>query len=233
VRTPKVPKKKFKMPEKQHLKETIQKAKGRRLFPVLELKSATGARLGEVLALQWPDFDPEKAAVEISKALEDTKFGVRVKSTKTEEVRTVELAPSTIAVLEEHRRNQERDKALMGSGYNDQGYIFAPPQGGYYRPSNMSTRIGTFLRKHGIEFSAHGLRHAHGSILLSEGAPITAVSDRLGHAKPSVTLELYSHVVPSDRKRLALMWEDDRKPAGELRTLPALGSVRKKEAESA
>jgi integrase len=176
VRTPKVRKKQFKMPEKQHLKDTIQKARGRRLYPVLELKSATGARLSEVLAVQWPDFDPQMARVEISKAFEDTKFGVQVKATKSEECRTVELPPSTIAVLEEHRLNQEQDKARMGSDYDDQGYIFAPPQGGSYRPSNMSTKIGNFLRKHGLDLSAHGLRHAHGSIQLSEGAPIGAVS---------------------------------------------------------
>jgi hypothetical protein len=44
----------------------------------------------------------------------------------------------------------------------------------------MSTEIGRLLRKYGLDFSAHGLRHSHFSILLSEGAPITAVQKRVG-----------------------------------------------------
>jgi len=90
------------MPEKHRLKEVIQKARGRRLYPILELTAATGARMGEMLALQWPDLNRERAEVKISKALEDTKFGVRVKCTKTEKPRVVSLPPSVLAVLEEH-----------------------------------------------------------------------------------------------------------------------------------
>jgi integrase len=233
VRLPKLRKKRFKMPEKQRLKEVIEKARGRRLYPILKVGSDLGARLGEVLALLWTDYDSEKGTMEISKALEDTKHGVNVKGTKSEEARIVDLSPSTILALEEHRRQQQHDKDAMGSEYDDQGYIFCPPQGGYYRPSNVSTRVSTFLRKHGLELSMHGLRHAHGSILLSEGAPIQAVAERLGHANAAVTLQLYSHVIPSDRKRLALLWEDDHTPAEKSRVVEMLGSVRKKTAESA
>jgi integrase len=75
----------------------------------------------------------------------------------------------------------------------------------------------------------HKLRHAHASILLSEGAPPTAVADRLGHANPAVTLELYSHVIPSDRHRLAMMW--DNEPKFQIVTLQ--GNARKKGVKSA
>jgi integrase len=212
VRTPKLRKKKFKMPEKHRLKEVIGKARGIRLYPILELTAATGARMGEILALLWTDYDAERGTLEISKALEDTKHGVRVKGTKSDEPRLVSLPVSLITVLAEHRKNQEHDKAVMGSAYDDQGYIFCPPQGGFYRPSNISTRVSQFLRKHGLQLSMHGLRHAHASILLSQGADIQSVSDRLGHADPSITLSIYSHVIPSDRGRLALLWDDDQKP---------------------
>jgi integrase len=114
IRTPKLRKKPFKMPEKSRLKEVIAKARGRRLYPILELTSATGARMGEILALQWPDYNAENRKLEISKALEDTRHGVRVKGTKSEEQRIISLPPSVIAVLEEHRRNQGHDKAVMG-----------------------------------------------------------------------------------------------------------------------
>jgi integrase len=220
VKTPKLRKKEFKMPEKYALKEVIQQARSRRLYPILELTAATGARMGEILALLWTDYSADRGTLEISKALEDTKFGVRVKGTKSERPRVLSLPASMRSVLEEHRRTQDEDKASAGRLYDDQGYIFAPPQGGFYRPSNVSTRASAFFRQRGFALSMHKLRHAHGSILLSEGAPIAAVSDRLGHASPSVTLELYSHVIPGDRERLALMWDDTRPRAKVVEMFP-------------
>jgi N6-L-threonylcarbamoyladenine synthase len=44
-------------------------------------------------------------------------------------------------------------------------------------------------------FTAHSLRHTHASLLLSDGVPIVAVSQRLGHANPTITLNTYSHLV--------------------------------------
>jgi integrase len=229
VRIPKLRKKPFRMPEKTRLKEVIARARGRRFYPILELTAATGARMGEVLALLWSDYNAENRKLEISKALEDTRHGVRVKGTKSEEQRIISLPPSIVEVLAEHQRNQEHDKAIMGSAYDDQGYIFAPPQGGHYRPSNVSTRVSAFLRGNGLALSMHKLRHAHASILLSEGAPPTAVADRLGHANPAVTLELYSHVINSDRDRLAMMWDDEPK----FQVVTLQGNAMKKTAQSA
>jgi integrase len=221
------------MPEKKELKDVIQRARHRRLYPLLELTSAPAARLGEVAALLWTDYDPDNRMLEISKPLEDTKHGVRVKPTKSEEARLVSLPPSLIEVLKEHRKDQEHDKAVMGSAYNDRGYVFCPPQGGYYRPSNLSTRVLAFLRKNGLELSMHGLRHAHASDLLSRGADIQSVADRLGHADPSITLAIYSHVIRSDGGRLALLWEDDHEHAEKPQVVRMLGHVREKTANSA
>jgi integrase len=65
----------------------------------------------------------------------------------------------------------------------------------------------------------HRLRHAHASHLLSKGADILSVSDRLGHADSSITLAIYSHVITSDRGRPALMWDDER-PAKVVEMFP-------------
>jgi integrase len=76
----------------------------------------------------------------------------------------------------------------------------------------------------------HKLRHAHASLLLSEGAPVTAVADRLGHAKPATTLDLYSHVIPSDRDRLALMWDNAAAKPRVVEMFPRVPLKRKKRA---
>jgi hypothetical protein len=56
--------------------------------------------------------------------------------------------------------------------------------------------------------SLHSLRHSHASELLSQGAPITAVSERLGHASPNITLSIYSHALPSDNQASAALWNN-------------------------
>jgi hypothetical protein len=50
------------------------------------------------------------------------------------------------------------------------------------------------------------LRHSHASQMLSDGAPITVVSERLGHASPNVTLAIYSHAAQRRRSRGPALW---------------------------
>jgi len=45
----------------------------------------------------------------------------------------------------------------------------------------------------------HDLRHTYGSLLLARGAPLELVSERLGHANPSITLNIYRHLLGHER----------------------------------
>lgn len=54
----------------------------------------------------------------------------------------------------------------------------------------------------GIHKKFHALRHTHATMLLASGAPLIDVSRRLGHAKPSITLDLYGHAMPGKDKEL-------------------------------
>jgi integrase len=42
----------------------------------------------------------------------------------------------------------------------------------------------------------HGLRHTCATLLLQAGTPVHVVSERLGHSKVTMTLEVYAHVLP-------------------------------------
>jgi integrase len=55
-------------------------------------------------------------------------------------------------------------------------------------------------------FSLHSLRHSHASILLGNGTPLAVVSERLGHANQNITLGVYSHSLPADRKAASKVW---------------------------
>jgi integrase len=46
------------------------------------------------------------------------------------------------------------------------------------------------------KLTIHGLRHTHASILMEKGVSPKVVSERLGHASPAITMDIYSHVSP-------------------------------------
>jgi integrase len=46
----------------------------------------------------------------------------------------------------------------------------------------------------------HDLRHTHATLLLAKGVPVKVVSERLGHAGPTITLQVYAHVMPGNQR---------------------------------
>lgn len=154
-------------------------------------------RRGELLALQWADLDWDKAVLEVSKSLEETKQGLRVKSTKSGNSRRFSIPTDVLDVLREQQRDQQGDREMYGADYANLDLIFARPDGHFYNPDKLGVRVRRAMQAAGLHrVSLHSLRHSHASELLSQGVPITAVSERLGHASPNITLSIYSHALP-------------------------------------
>ena len=143
----------------------------------------------------------------VSKSLEQTKAGLRIKSTRSEEPREIGLDDDALQVLRDHRIEQDRDRALYGESYEDHDLVFCQPTGAFYSPDRMGARVAELLRKAGLHgVSLHSLRHSHASILISEGVPIPVVSERLGHANQNITLAIYSHALPRDKRAAVKLW---------------------------
>ncbi len=49
--------------------------------------------------------------------------------------------------------------------------------------------------------NTHALRHTAATQMLLAGVPVVIVSQKLGHASVSITLDLYAHVLPSDQQQ--------------------------------
>ncbi|MFN7939868.1 MAG: site-specific integrase [Bryobacteraceae bacterium] len=177
-------------------------------FTLIELALATGARRGELLALQWADIDAVKQTVIISKSVEQTSAGLRVKSTKSTKARRCTLPQSAMAALSFQRGQQAELKKAFAGTYRDNDLVFAQPNGEYLVPDLVSQTVVRRLLKAGIQkASFHTLRHTHASLLLSRGVPLPAVSARLGHADPNITARIYSHALPDDDRRGADTWD--------------------------
>jgi integrase len=209
VRKPKLPRRRPKVIDHSGLDSLLRKASRIRLFPFVMLAASTGMRRGELLALEWTDLDWDQGILEVSKSLEQTRKGLRIKGTKSEETRRFSIPPDVLEVLRDHQRHQQEDRRLYGGDYANLNLIFARPDGQYYSPDRIGARVREVMRAAGLQgVSLHSLRHSHASELLSQGAPITAVAERLGHASPNITLSIYSHALPADNQAAAKLWSD-------------------------
>jgi integrase len=175
------------------------------LYPLWVVLIGTGCRLGEALALGWDDVEHDGTAVTVSRTLHRIDGEWVLDTAKTDNaIRTIILPPAAVVALERQREQQAAWKETAGSNWEDWGLIFTGETG---KPLFAST-IQHAL-KHECERLAlpavtpHGFRHLHASLLLNEGVPVTAVSARLGHANPQITLKIYAHALPGQDKMAA------------------------------
>ena len=178
-------------------------------FGLVEVALASGARRGELLALQWADTDWAARFLSVNKSLEQTAAGLRVNGTKGKKPRRFQLSQGTIVALQFLQDQQKESRRLFSGDYHDHDLIFAEPNGDYLQPDLVSQTIMRRLQKAGIEnTSLHSLRHSNATNLLSKGVPLSAVSARLGHADPSTTNRIYNHALPTDDRRAADEWDE-------------------------
>ena len=95
----------------------LDKLQGHQLYPIAALALATGARRGELLAIQLGDLDLEGASLRIERSLEETATSLRFKPPKTQHGRrTISLPAHAVAVLRSHWRQQLEYRIALGLG---------------------------------------------------------------------------------------------------------------------
>jgi len=184
----------------------VDKLQGSRLRIPALVALFTGARLGEVLALRWSRVDLDAKVIQVREALEPTKAGIRFKTPKSKAGRRDITLPNILVdALREHRKAALELRMQLGAGrLPDDALLFANLEGEPLQPSNVSSDWGELAGRLGMpEVTFHGLRHTHASQLIASGVDIVTVSKRLGHAKPSVTLAVYSHMFTTDDSKAA------------------------------
>ncbi|MEI7834217.1 MAG: site-specific integrase [bacterium] len=164
-------------------------------MPIL-LAIGTGMRRGEVLGLQWQDYDPIQRTLTVQRALSQiTTDNIIVKGTKTDRDRVIKLNPSLAEEIERHHAqtpfNQPTD------------WICACADGSHHVPRLFTRCFERLMRNLGIGISLHGLRHSHATALIAAGVPINAVSEWLGHSETSTTMNIYVHCSPAMQQQAA------------------------------
>lgn len=114
--------------------------------------------------------------------------------------RVVDLDPGAVTALRAHRKDQAENRLLMGAGYCDHRLVFANPTGEAWHPDSISGFFERAVKRSGLpSIRLHDLRHGHATHLLAAGQNPKIVSERLGHASVSFTLDTYGHVLPGQQ----------------------------------
>ena len=170
-----------------------------RLHPLYLFMATTGVRRGEAAGLRWCDVDLDAGCTAIRRQiLQNGKILMDGQPKTRSGSRSLSLDDHTVATLRRHRARQATERLAWGSAYQDTDLVFAREDGLPLRPEYIGTRFNRLQKKVGMKhIRLHDLRHSHATLMLTQGISAKVVSERLGHSSISITLDTYSHVLPS------------------------------------
>lgn len=180
----------------------LEAAREDKLGIVLSFALATGMRPEEYLALKWSDLDLHAGTATVRRTLIWRKGGGwyfgEPKTSRSR--RTIPIPRSLVGELADHRRKQAESRLKKGADYQNNDLVFASGEGTpillrnlvrrHFQPLLTRAELSPTLR-------LYDLRHSCATLLLSAGENPKVVSERLGHASIVLTLDTYSHVLPS------------------------------------
>lgn len=166
---------------------------------VVRFLAYTGLRWGEMAALRVQDFDMLRRRVNVSRSVTES-GGLVWTPGKTHERRSVPF-PAVLA----------DELAALMVGKTREALVFTDLRGGVLRNSNWRSRVfapAVTACQGGDEsfpsITPHDLRHTAASLAISAGANVKAVQRMLGHAKASMTLDVYADLFDTDLDAVAV-----------------------------
>ncbi len=164
----------------------------------------TGLRRNETLALTWGNLDLELCTLRVVNAQCHVNRVFTLLPPKTRAGRrAVDLPPSLAVYLREYRAKVEGQRAMIGKPLTDSDFVFAQVDGSPLLPGTASQTFRKIIRKTGLNIRLHDLRHTYASVMIAAGVNVRTLSQSLGHAQVSTTLNVYSHMFPGAGKTAA------------------------------
>lgn len=167
---------------------------------IFELALLSGMRPEEYLALRWSDIDFERGTATVRRALVRHKKEFTFEETKTARSRrTIPLPKQLIQKLAPHKREQAKQRLKAGCGWGHYDLVFCSETGTPHSVPNLTYRyFRPILEKAELpRIRLYDLRHTCATLLLIAEENPKVVSERLGHSTIVLTLDTYSHVLPT------------------------------------
>ena len=185
----------------------LKEIEGDPLEMILRLAVMTGMRRGEILGLRWRDVDFDNSRISVCSSIIHVRNQVVVSTPKSNRARSIQLDEETLDRLRVFRMDQQ----AWGEQPEDDGFaadlVFREPNGKRFVPAQVTARFNKLLSEIPVRrIRFHDLRHTHASLCVAMGIPINVVQQRLGHARPETTLNLYAHVLPGTQNEAARLF---------------------------
>jgi integrase len=178
---------------------------GNRNEALFRLMALTGLRRGEVAGLRWADVQLDRHRLTVNQAatvIDGDEVLDTPKSRRSR--RVIDLDPDTTALLQRHRTRQRELYLRLGVSASASDRLFTNDVGDPIRPDSIGQAFSRLVASAGVpRIRLHDLRHTHASHLLLAGVNVKVVSERLGHASVSFTLDTYAHVMPGQQAEAA------------------------------
>ncbi|MGX5634082.1 site-specific integrase [Bacillus thuringiensis] len=166
----------------------------------------TGLRIGEMIALKWSDIDFDEHTLRVIKTYynpSNNKLKYTLLTPKTEgSIRTITIDPLLVAMLTQHKQQQEKIIKDNKPFYKDNAFIFSTNEGYPKTIKHLSIRMQRLLKKTSIQkqVTPHSFRHTHTSLLIEANVHIKEIQERLGHSDINTTMDIYAHMTKNIKK---------------------------------
>jgi integrase len=116
----------------------------------------------------------------------------------------IALDPATVEVLKAQAARQAEERADWDELWVETGYVFTAENGEALDPESVSRWWRQAVKRAMLPpIRLHDLRHTHATLALEANINAKVVSERLGHATVSITLDTYSHAIPALQQEAA------------------------------
>jgi len=192
---------------KEQLKAFLDAVADERLSALWHTIAMTGMRRGEAIGLRWSDVDLENGRLSVRRALIPNGRDVIVSEPKTiKGRRVIALDPGTVEVLKAQAARQLDEQKEWDDAWIETGLVFTLENGEALDPESVSRYWRQAVKQSLLpSIRLHDLRHTHATLALQAGIHPKVVSERLGHATVSITLDTYSHAIPAMQEEAAAL----------------------------
>lgn len=170
--------------------------------------AGTGARIGELCALYVDSYDPTTAILKIHYNLVSTTYAGLVNDFKRNETMKTSSSfrevpvPGIVSKYLEDWLSVRNDYIDLYKITNDDGSLFPRSSGGPIVPVTVRNQLKTTTDRFNLKpINVHGFRHTYASFLLQASVPPKQAQVLLGHKKIQTTLDIYTHVSETDKRK--------------------------------